>query len=176
MDIRPVNPEDLTELFDHIRTTFTNTYSVYNTSENMKRYLLNDLSDLQLINEFENSNSHFYLMKNNNGICGYLKLNRKTAQTEILDCNAVEIERIYVDQSIQRSGLGKEFISFSINKSQEWNSSYLWLGVWSKNENAIGFYKHMGFEIFDTHSFLLGTDTQIDYIMKLTRVEPTSKT
>jgi ribosomal protein S18 acetylase RimI-like enzyme len=41
----------------------------------------------------------------------------------------------------------------------------LWLGVWERNEHAIGFYKRWGFELVGTHLFQLGQDLQTDYVM-----------
>jgi ribosomal protein S18 acetylase RimI-like enzyme len=43
----------------------------------------------------------------------------------------------------------------------------IWLGVWEKNHNAIGFYTKNGFITFDKHLFLLGDDQQTDLLMKL---------
>jgi ribosomal protein S18 acetylase RimI-like enzyme len=42
----------------------------------------------------------------------------------------------------------------------------VWLGVWEKNEKAIGFYKRNGFVEFDKHLFTLGTDVQTDIMMR----------
>ncbi|WP_039790739.1 GNAT family acetyltransferase, partial [Paenibacillus riograndensis] len=39
------------------------------------------------------------------------------------------------------------------------------LGVWEKNENAIAFYKKMGFVQTGSHSFYMGDEEQIDIIM-----------
>ena len=36
----------------------------------------------------------------------------------------------------------------------EHNKKKIWLGVWEKNENAIAFYKKMGFVQTGVHSFI----------------------
>ncbi|OAX48075.1 Protease synthase and sporulation negative regulatory protein PAI 1 [Paenibacillus sp. AD87] len=41
----------------------------------------------------------------------------------------------------------------------------VWLGVWGKNDNAIAFYKKMGFVRTGFHSFYMGDEEQIDFIM-----------
>ncbi|RIN04412.1 GNAT family N-acetyltransferase, partial [Staphylococcus shinii] len=41
----------------------------------------------------------------------------------------------------------------------------IWLGVWEKNENAIQFYKKLGFYKIDEHVFFMGDEKQIDFIM-----------
>uniref|UniRef100_UPI0034D9567F GNAT family N-acetyltransferase n=1 Tax=Lysinibacillus sp. GbtcB16 TaxID=2824761 RepID=UPI0034D9567F len=47
---------------------------------------------------------------------------------------------------------------------------HVWLGVWEKNENAITFYHKMGFVRTGAHSFYMGDEEQIDYIMSKTFV------
>lgn len=44
--------------------------------------------------------------------------------------------------------------------------NFVWLGVWEENHRAISFYKKNGFVEFDKHIFVLGTDEQIDIMMK----------
>jgi ribosomal protein S18 acetylase RimI-like enzyme len=43
---------------------------------------------------------------------------------------------------------------------------WLWLGVWEKNIKAMDFYRKNGFETFDQHLFKLGTDEQLDWMMR----------
>ncbi len=45
--------------------------------------------------------------------------------------------------------------------------TYLWLGVWEENHQAIGFYEKQGFTVFDKHIFKLGEDLQTDIMMRL---------
>lgn len=45
------------------------------------------------------------------------------------------------------------------------NKKKIWLGVWGKNENAIAFYKKMGFVQTGVHSFYMGDEEQTDFIM-----------
>ena len=50
----------------------------------------------------------------------------------------------------------------------EHNKRKIWLGVWDKNDNAIAFYKKLGFVQTGAHSFYMGDEEQIDYIMSKT--------
>ncbi|MFK8104694.1 MAG: hypothetical protein AB8G15_19375, partial [Saprospiraceae bacterium] len=47
------------------------------------------------------------------------------------------------------------------------HKSYLWLGVWEENQQAIHFYKKHHFQVFGQHHFQLGDDLQTDLEMKL---------
>ena len=52
----------------------------------------------------------------------------------------------------------------------ERNKDKIWLGVWEKNESAITFYNKIGFVQTGTHSFFMGEEEQIDFIMTKTLI------
>lgn len=77
----------------------------------------------------------------------------------------LEIERIYIKKKFQKHGLGKYLLNKSIDIAMEHNKKKIWLGVWEKNENAIVFYKKIGFEQAGSHSFYMGDEEQTDFIL-----------
>ena len=54
----------------------------------------------------------------------------------------------------------------AIELAQEARVDFVWLGVWKANERAIRFYQKHGFDIFGTHTFVLGTVEQEDWLMR----------
>ena len=109
----------------------------------------------------------FYFAKIDNKIAGYLKVNTSTAQTELHDADALEIERIYVINEFQGKKIGQILFDKAIEIAKGQSLKYIWLGVWEKNEKAIQFYEKNGLVKFDTHIFKLGSDVQTDVMMKL---------
>ncbi|MEC0789915.1 GNAT family N-acetyltransferase, partial [Bacillus haynesii] len=55
-----------------------------------------------------------------------------------------------------KHGLGKYLFNKAVEIAKERNKKKIWLGVWEKNENAIAFYKKMGFVQTGAHSFYMG--------------------
>jgi ribosomal protein S18 acetylase RimI-like enzyme len=53
----------------------------------------------------------------------------------------------------------------------ELGGQHLWLGVWERNPRAIAFYLKSGFEKVGSHDFVVGGDTQTDWVF----VAPLSK-
>jgi ribosomal protein S18 acetylase RimI-like enzyme len=100
-------------------------------------------------------------------IIGYLKINTGLSQTEIVEGNALEIERIYVSKDFHGKKVGQALYNKAIAIAIEKNVDYVWLGVWENNLRAIGFYRKNGFEEFDKHIFRLGNEEQTDIMMKL---------
>jgi ribosomal protein S18 acetylase RimI-like enzyme len=165
--ITPVHSSDLTQLQAISRQTFTETFAGMNTEEDMEKYLRDNLSIDKLTEELQNTDSLFFFAKVGNEIAGYLKLNAGAAQTELTDHEAVEIERIYVQNAYQGLKIGKALFDKAVSVAKERKASYLWLGVWEENHKAIAFYEKNGFFAFDKHIFMLGNDPQTDIMMKL---------
>ena len=148
--------------------TFEETFGHKNTKENMAWYFKTKMNPEQLKNELLQTNSDFYWILFRKKIIGYLKLNYNHAQTEVINLGeSFEIERIYILNKFQRKGFGEDVLSKAISLGKKKGSSFLWLGVWEQNENAIAFYTKKGFEIFGRHIFQLGDDAQTDLLMGL---------
>ena len=107
MKIRKINIDDLEALRNLSIQTFKETFEEVNTEEDMQKYLLENLSIEKLKSELENPNSEFYFGENNDEILGYLKLNFKDAQTEKVEENHFEIERIYVLKAFLGQKIGQ---------------------------------------------------------------------
>ena len=167
MKIRKINIDDLETLRYLSIQTFKETFEEVNTEEDMQKYLDENLSIEKLKTELENPNSEFYFAENNDEILGYLKLNFKDAQTEKLEENHFEIERIYVLKAFLGQKIGQILFDKAIEIGREKNLEYVWLGVWEENHRAIRFYGKNGFEIFGKHDFVLGEDVQTDLLMKM---------
>ena len=167
MKIRKINIDDLEALRNLSIQTFKETFEEVNTEEDMQKYLDENLSIEKLKTELENPNSEFYFAENNDEILGYLKLNFKDAQTEKLEENHFEIERIYVLKTFLGQKIGQILFDKAIEIGREKNLEYVWLGVWEENHRAIRFYGKNGFEIFGKHDFVLGEDVQTDLLMKM---------
>jgi diamine N-acetyltransferase len=163
--IKPCTIEDLCILQDISYETFNETFKDQNSPEIMNAYLEKAFNVKQLEKELSNIFSRFFFVYFNNEVAGYLKVNSHDAQSENMGEDSLEIERIYVRAKFQKLGLGKYLINKAIEIAVEQGKNKIWLGVWEKNENAIAFYKKIGFVQAGTHSFYMGDEEQIDFIM-----------
>ncbi|PSL43091.1 spermine/spermidine N-acetyltransferase [Chitinophaga niastensis] len=156
------------ELLQQIgKQSFLETYAAVNTVENMEQYLQENFSIQNLTAEMTNPNSEFHFAMLNTQAIGYIKLNFKDAQTDRKNWQAIEIERIYVLKAFQGKKVGQQLFERALEIARQARAPYLWLGVWEKNTNAIGFYKRNGLVEFGTHTFTLGTDEQTDLLLKI---------
>lgn len=157
--------EDIYRLQEISNETFNETFKHQNSPENMNNYLEKAFNLKQLEKELSNISSQFFFVYFNHEIAGYLKVNTDDAQSEEMGDESLEIERIYIKGSFQKHGLGKYLLNNVIEIAIEHNKKNIWLGVWEKNENAIAFYKKLGFVQTGSHSFYMGDEEQIDLIM-----------
>ncbi len=168
MIIKNCTLEDLHKLQEISYETFDETFKHQNSPKNMNAYLEKAFNLKQLEKELANLSSQFYFMYFNNEVAGYVKVNTNDAQSEEMGDESLEIERIYIKSTFQKHGLGKHLLNRAIEIAIEHNKKKIWLGVWEKNENAIAFYKKMGFVQVGAHSFYMGDEEQIDFIMTKT--------
>jgi ribosomal protein S18 acetylase RimI-like enzyme len=169
IEIRKVTLNDIETLAEIGRQTFSETFSDSNNADDMAKYMDDGFSIEKLTEEVGNVASQFYFATLNDQVIGYLKLNTGNAQTEPLDPEAMEIERIYVLAAWHGQKVGQILYVKALQVAEELNSPFVWLGVWEKNPRAIRFYEKNGFAAIDKHVFKLGDDEQTDIIMKKIR-------
>lgn len=170
IEIKKCTIEDSRQLQEISYETFNETFRKQNSPENMNAYLESAFNLNQVEKELDTISSQLFFVYYNNDVAGYLKVNTNDAQSEEMDDESLEIERIYIKNKFQKHALGKYLLSKAIEIAMEESKKKVWLGVWEKNENAIAFYKKMGFIQTGAHSFYMGDEEQIDFIMTKTLI------
>lgn len=165
--IRQVTKDDLLDLQLVSRETFFDSYSPFNSEENMHLYLEESFSLEKLSDELANKDSIFFFAMEGNNLAGYMKLNFGDTQGNLRNNDSMEIQRLYVLKPYQAKGIGQFMYNHALKMAKSLTLKFLWLGVWQKNQTAISFYRKNGFSSFDIQIFKLGEDEQTDIMMKL---------
>ena len=168
INIKQCTFEDLYKLQEISYETFNETFKDVNSSENITAYLERAFNLKQLEKELSQVCSQFFFIYFNDEIAGYLKVNINDAQTEEMDDESLEVERIYIKTKFKKHKLGSNLLDKATEVAIEYSKKKIWLGVWEHNKNAIEFYKKMEFFQTDTHIFYMGDEKQIDFIMTKT--------
>ncbi len=163
--IRECTAADVHELRRIAIETFDETFRPLNSPETMDAYLAEAFDGEKLLRELSCPESSFHFLYLDGELAGYLKTNVAPAQSDRNDPSSLEIERIYVRRTHKGKGLGKALIEHAMKRAAELAKSSVWLGVWEKNIDALGFYRRMGFVASGRHSFRMGSDIQSDLIM-----------
>jgi ribosomal protein S18 acetylase RimI-like enzyme len=167
IEIRKATLSDLETIQKISIQTFIETFAAVNKPENITNYIKDSLNTEQLTAELNNANSQFYVAYSNTEAVGYLKINFGDAQTETINKNALEVQRIYVLQTFHGKNIGQLLLDEVKKIAQRTVVDYIWLGVWEENHRALRFYTKNGFVVFDKHVFTLGNDEQTDLLMQL---------
>lgn len=166
LSIVPVADSDLQLLREISIATFREAFAEQNAAEHMEDYIATALSESKLASELRNEQSQFMLAYLGHDLVGYLKVNFGDAQTEHVDGDTMEIERIYVYARVYGTGVGQALLNRAIEMAKASGVTTIWLGVWEHNLKAVRFYKKNGFEKFGEHIFHLGSDAQVDILMR----------
>lgn len=165
--LRSCQKEDLDELRQLMVITFYDTFSGSIGDQDLESYFASAYNPAVLLAEWEDEESEIYVVEKENHLVAYLKINWGLAQTEGRGQDRLEVQRIYVDKSQKRQGIGLEMIDFAINRARDLGFSYIWLGVWEHNYAAKAFYSQRGFTKVGQHEFPTGQQVDIDEIMEL---------
>lgn len=163
---------DLEQLVEISKTTFVNAFEKYNDPEDFKNYIDSAFEKNNIAKQLNTNNSFFYFVFKNAQLVGYFKLNIGDAQTDIKSEESIELERIYVRQEFQGQQIGKHVLQEAIKLASQQDKTYMWLGVWEKNTDAIRFYHNYNFAKFDTHPYYIGKDKQTDWLLRFELKKP----
>lgn len=165
--IKQLTQDDVTTLRELSIRTYSDTFAQYNDPQDLEDYLAAAYNTEKLILEIDNVESEFYFIYVGNQLAGYIKLNIGAAQTEPVNENGLEIERIYIECAFKSQGLGKQLYAKALERAKALGKTSIWLGVWEHNSPALQFYKGLGFTRVGEHSFFMGKDEQLDYLMEV---------
>jgi ribosomal protein S18 acetylase RimI-like enzyme len=144
---------------------FEASYGADNLPENMVQYLATNFSTEQIRAEIEDPASTFFLVYGEGQAVGYARLLEGENPSCVGGTRPVQLVRIYVEQGIHGKGYGSALMNACLEAAESNGNHTIWLGVWEKNQNAIGFYEKWGFEKVGLKEFALGNDLQADHIM-----------
>ncbi|UAM98608.1 GNAT family N-acetyltransferase [Polaribacter litorisediminis] len=123
-------------------------------------YMAINFSQENFITEVSDIHNHYYLLYQNDTIAGYSKIVFNQFHKNIGAKNSAYMSRIYLLKEFYGLGLGKVLFNFNMTLCKENKQSGIWLAVWIENQQAISFYKKIGFlkvgdydfKISETHS------------------------
>jgi GNAT superfamily N-acetyltransferase len=166
VQIRQAVAEDAALIADMSRRTFYDAFAAQNTPEDIAQYMDTQFSRESLMAEVGMPDNIFLLAYLGGQPVGYARLLAHEAPPGVGEGPAIEIVRIYAEQSAIGKGVGKSLMQYALDLAREIGKNWIWLGVWEHNHRAIDFYTKWGFEKFGDHPFILGSDTQTDWWMK----------
>lgn len=163
--VRPAGPEDAPWLAELAERTFRETYTAHNTPENMEAYVAGHFGADRQAAELRDPAMTTLVAEVGGRPAGYGQLLRSQPPPSVVEPEPLEILRFYVDRSWHGQGVAQTLMAETFAAARAAGARTLWLGVWERNERAIAFYRKCGFREVGTHTFVLGSDHQRDYVL-----------
>jgi ribosomal protein S18 acetylase RimI-like enzyme len=166
MLIRDAQLKDMSELREVAISSYRDAFAPFNTKENMDAYIEESYTLQILGKELNEPSSKIFLVCEDKKIVGFSRLRESDEVAAMLGSNAIELQRLYVLTAVHGKSAGKFLMESNLTYAREKGYSWIWLGVWERNFRAQQFYKKWGFEKFSEHTFWMGDDPQIDWLLR----------
>jgi ribosomal protein S18 acetylase RimI-like enzyme len=152
--------------------TFRDTFERDNTPGDMQLYLARAFTPERQAAEIADPASTLLVAENHAEspgaeLVGYAHLVSGQAPDPVTGPAPLEIKRLYVSRAWHGKGVAQALMDAAIDAARTRGAKTLWLGVWERNPRAVAFYAKYGFERVGEQTFVLGTDTQTDWLLAL---------
>jgi diamine N-acetyltransferase len=150
--------KDVDNIRQLLHDTWIGTYSEFVPREDINEYLEGYYSQDILHSFFIDKNVVGFIAEVDGEVAGYEKTfyNREE--------NRLYVQQLYILPRYQKSGLGKQLITFAAEHAQTFDLDRIWLAVMVKNTPALLWYQNMGYQIMDKTPFTLGKTKVEHYV------------
>lgn len=145
--------------------TFRATFGAFNTPANMDAYCSKAYGAEIQASEIANPEIECFVCEGSGALIGYAQLRWRSAPSCVSGKRPAEVQRIYVDVQWQGKGVAQALMSELVAAAARGRADRIWLGVWENNRRAMAFYEKTGFHKVGDHTFQLGDDPQLDWIL-----------
>ena len=178
--IRAATSADAAQLSRLAAITFRDAFEAENTPEDMERYIATTFTPEQQAAEIANPDGTVLVAEHklSSGIVellGYAHLTSESKPEPVVGPAPLELKRLYVARAWHGRGVAQALMNAVLEAARARGAKTLWLGVWERNARAVAFYEKYGFTRVAEHSFTLGSDVQIDWVLARSnlRISPT---
>jgi GNAT superfamily N-acetyltransferase len=144
---------------------FAATFGHGTPPDDMAAHLARSYGPLQQARELASPEIVTLVAERDGMLTAFAQLRRSTPPPPVRVPGAIELWRFYVDTPWHGTGLAQALMRQVRAEGEALGASALWLSVWELNSRARTFYARSGFADAGTHPFVVGADTQTDWIM-----------
>ena len=165
LSIRRAIDQDAGPLAALAEKTFRDTYTQFNTPENMDAHCSRSFGEEIQRAEIRDARRESWVGEIDGELVAFAQLILDKPCPPVPGKRGVEILRFYVDSSQHGKGVAYRRMDQLAARSAALKADVLWLCVWNQNAHAIAFYERCRFEKVGTTTFTLGSEVQQDWVM-----------
>jgi diamine N-acetyltransferase len=145
MEIKTCTQNDIKDLIEVSTKSYLEHYT-YLWFDNGAGYIKSSFNIDKIKAEMTDSNSIFFLIRDEQKFIGLIKLNIDSELDNFSTDSALELERIYFIKEASGKGYGKDAINFVVDFAKQKRKKVIWLKAMDSSP-AVDFYKKRGFTI-----------------------------
>ena len=154
--IRPWVRDDLEIIRYLLWETWKDSYSSFIPVDDLTQYFNEHCTLKILSDQFGERNNIGFVAEYDDVIAGY----ENTFYHELEQ--RLYVRQLYILPVYQNLGIGRKLITAAAQRAKAVGRDKIWLGVMIKNESAVAWYKHMGYEVVEQTPFTMG-HTKVDH-------------
>ena len=148
-------------------TTFYEAYFEQDDSHDLANYVIESFGRARIEAELNDADLTFFIAELSGKAVGYAKLRENSAVDCLKNENVVELQRIYLLERAKRKGVGAALLNRCLAAARAKGYETLWLGVWERNSEALGFYEKAGFVKVGEVRFPYGETVGTNFVLKI---------
>jgi len=146
--------------------TFTDTFGHLYPREDLTAFLAGTHTAEKVAAELADPHTAAWLAEHDGAAVGYALAGLCGLPHPEVTPECGELKRIYVDQSLQGEGVGRQLMEVALAWLEQERRGKLWLGVWSGNLGAQRLYERNGFRKVGEYGFRVGGSVDHEFIMR----------
>lgn len=167
--IRKATVGDASRLTRFAAGIFRETFGPDNRASDLEAYMSEAFTVERQASEIEDAGNAIFIAETGEAagseITGYAHLAWSEPPPDIAGPVPVELKRFYIARVCHGLGLAQQLMERVLSEARAIGARTIWLGVWEHNPRAIAFYGKFGFQRVGEHTFMLGSDPQIDWLL-----------
>jgi ribosomal protein S18 acetylase RimI-like enzyme len=158
ISVRRWTEADLPVIQHLLLETWLDAYSSFIPRSDLVGYLEAQYSPPKLRALFSDPDVTGFVAETGGEVAAYAKTFHARAEQRFY------LHQLYVRPPKQGTGLGHLLMAQAEERARELGFDRIWLGVMVKNQQAVAWYKKMGYAVTETAPFIMGTTTVDHYI------------
>lgn len=164
--IRRAGPADAEALSEIGARTFAETFAHLYSPEDLGAFLAEAHAVERTRADLANPAKALWLVEADGRAIGYALAGPCDLPHPDVTAGCGELKRIYLLKEWQGGGLGARLFAETVAWLQSGGPRDVWIGVWSENYGAQRFYARHGFEKVGEYGFVVGAQTDHEFIMR----------
>jgi ribosomal protein S18 acetylase RimI-like enzyme len=166
-DATPDDAESLSALSTRLFIrTFVEGFQMGYPEEDLAHYLEDAFSVGKVRSQILDPANHWLVAERDNQAVGYAYSGPCALPHPEVTPGCGELKRLYVDESMQGTGLGGQLLDQSLAWLEAQGRSRIWIGVWSGNLRAQAVYARRGFSKVGEYEYPVGRVRDHEFILR----------